>query len=137
MAYLECRQLNFPGKPKRTIGARPATLADLTCLSTLAKLAYERVEGGPGHGVYDFCWNRNQNAIDLYRHQIESALRDRNKGVYVFEDTSFEDHELFAAAIVSFQNTNGELLAPAELSLGPEYARWVQYYKDVSQMWQT
>ncbi|KAF8459310.1 hypothetical protein BGX38DRAFT_307 [Terfezia claveryi] len=132
--YLVCRQFHFQGMPGRTIGTRPATLQDLDALAVLAQSAYERCEGGAGHGVYQFCWNKLQNPTVIYKDDLESVFKDENKQIYVLEDTSPPGHELLAAAIVVFQYDTEDGWETLGKSYGPEYARWTHYQNEISQM---
>jgi len=116
------------------IGTRLATRKDLDALIVLAQSAYERFEGGAGHGVYQFCWNKLQNPAVIYKDDLESVFRDENKQIYILEDTSPPDYELLAAAIVVFQSSAEDGWVALGKSYGPEYARWMHYHNEISQM---
>lgn len=132
--YLTCREFHYQGMPGRTIGARPATLDDLDNIAMLAQLAYEQGDGA-GHLIYQFCWNSHQeNPVLVFKDGLRRALRDENKRVYVYEDTS-QEHEILAASIIilahSHENTQSDT---PEIVYGPAYARWTHYQQEVSRM---
>ena len=132
--YLACREFNFQGMPTRTIGARPATLDDLDTITSLALLAYECSEGGAGHRIYQFCWNRQQNFALVFKDGLERGLRDEKKRVYVLEDTS-EEHEILAASIIILEHNDDNTQSDTpEILYGPAYVRWTHYQEEMSRM---
>lgn len=128
--WLECRSFNYDEDlPGRIIGTRPASDADLDSLTKLAQTAHERIEGGPGYGVYQFCLNSNRDPKEIFRNDIENALKDEKKTIYLIEDTASK--EVLAAVIVVYPHENGDTW---DIYHGPEYTRWVHFQNEIYQM---